>query len=165
MKHGHVNVNVVKVILKGSAGVGKTCLTHLLLDKPPPQERQSTGCAERSIRVIQVGKEGGQCNEISTNKFQKIIAEAVPVLYKELERRRRQRKRLEDVDKVLSNLQLEDEKKERRWLYGGGSGGSGSGARCRQAGASRPPYLGHLRQPARLTAAAAVACGDNFRRL
>ena len=74
MKHGHVNVNVVKVIVKGSAGVGKTCLTHLLLNKPPPQERQSTGCAERSIRVIRVGKEGGEWNEISTNEFQKIIA-------------------------------------------------------------------------------------------
>ena len=112
LKHGHVNVNVVKVIVKGSAGVGKTCLTHLLLDKPPPQKRQSTGCAERSIRVIRVGKEGGEWNEISTNEFQKIIAEAVPVLYKELERRRRQRKTLEDVDKVLSNLELEEGKKE-----------------------------------------------------
>ena len=112
MKHGHVNVNVVKVIVKGSAGVGKTCLTHLLLDKPPPQKRQSTGCAERSIRVIRVGKEGGEWNEISTNEFQKIIAEAVPVLYKELERSRRKRKTLEDVDKVLSNLKLEEEKKE-----------------------------------------------------
>ena len=112
MKHGHVNVNVVKVIVKGSAGVGKTCLTHLLLDKPPPQKRQSTGCAERSIRVIRVGKEGGEWNEISTNEFQKIIAEAVPVLYKELERRRRKRKRPEDVDKVLSNLELEEGKKE-----------------------------------------------------
>ena len=112
MKHGHVNVNVVKVIVKGSAGVGKTCLTHLLLDKPPPQERQSTGCAERSIRVIQVGKEGGEWNEISTNEFQKIIAEAVPVLYKELERRRRKRKRLADVDKVLPKLELEEEKME-----------------------------------------------------
>ena len=109
MKHGHVNVNVVKVIVKGSAGVGKTCLTHLLLDKPPPQERQSTGCAERSIRVIQVGKEGGEWNEISTNEFQKIIAEAVPVLYKELERRQRNIKirRL-----VLQNSKLEEEKKE-----------------------------------------------------
>ena len=106
MKHGHVNVKVVKVIVKGSAGVGKTCLTHLLLDKPPPQERQSTGCAERSIRVIRVGKEGGEWNEISTNEFQKIIAEAVPVFYKELETRR-QRKRL-----VLPNLELEEENKE-----------------------------------------------------
>ena len=112
MKHGHVNVNVVKVIVKGSAGVGKTCLTHLLLDKPPPQERQSTGCAERSIRVIRVGKEGGEWNEISTNEFQKIIAEAVPVLYKELERRRRKRKRPADVDEVLSNQELEEEKME-----------------------------------------------------
>ena len=112
MKHGHVNVNVVKVIVKGSAGVGKTCLTHLLLDKPSPQERQSTGCAERSIRVIRVGKEGGEWNEISTNEFQKIIAEAVPVLYKELEKTRRKRKRPADVDEVLPNQELEEEKME-----------------------------------------------------
>ena len=36
----------------------------------------------------------------------------MPVIYTELKRRPRQRKRLEDVDKVLSNLELEEEKKE-----------------------------------------------------
>ena len=57
-----------------------------------------------------MGKEGEEWNEISTNEFQKIIAEAVPVLYKELERKRRER--LEDEDKVHLNLESKEEKKE-----------------------------------------------------
>ena len=66
MKMGYVNVTLVKVIVEGPAGVGKTCLMYLLLSKSPPQERHSTGCAERAIRVTRVGKEGGEWNEIYT---------------------------------------------------------------------------------------------------
>ena len=84
MKDGYVNVSLVKVIVEGSAGVGKTCLLHLLLKRPPPQKRHSTGVAERAIRVIRVWKESGEWNEISTEEFQKMIAEIVPVLYQEL---------------------------------------------------------------------------------
>ena len=98
MKHGHVYVTLVKVIVEGPAGVGKTSLMHLLLNKPPPQDRHSTGCAERSIRVIRVGKEGGEWNEISAEEFEKMIAEAVPVLYRQL---RVKRQRTEGPDKVL----------------------------------------------------------------
>ena len=86
MKKGYVEVTLVKVIIEGPAGVGKTCLIYLLLGKSPPspEERRSTGCAERPIRVIRVGKEGEKWSEISTNEFQEIIAEAVPILCKEL---------------------------------------------------------------------------------
>ena len=86
----------MKVIVVGPAGVGKTCLIYLLLSKPPPDERHSTGCAERSIRVIRIGKEGEdkegedkegkkiKWSEIPTEEFMKMIAEAVPILYNEL---------------------------------------------------------------------------------
>ena len=77
-------MKLVKVIVVGPAGVGKTCLIYLLLGKDPPDERHSTGCAERSIRVIRVGKEGEDWNEISNKEFMKMIAEAVPILYSEL---------------------------------------------------------------------------------
>ena len=87
MKDGYVNVSLVKVIVEGSAGVGKTCLLNLLLKRPPPPERHSTGCAERAIRVIRVGKKRGKWNEISTEEFEKMIAEVVPVLYEELRAR------------------------------------------------------------------------------
>ena len=82
MKQGYVNVKLVKVVVVGPAGVGKTSLLYLLLSKdpPPPDTRTSTGCAERSIRVIRIS----QWSEISTKEFEEMIAEAVPVLCEEL---------------------------------------------------------------------------------
>ena len=106
MKKGYVNASLVKVIVEGSAGVGKTCLLHLLLKRPPPQERHSTSCAERAIRVIRVGKKTGKWNEISTKEFEKMIAEVVPVLYEEL-RARGQGKG--ETNKVVSESEMEVE--------------------------------------------------------
>ena len=87
MKEGYVVVKLVKVIVVGPAGVGKTCLIYLLLGKPPPDKRHSTGCAERSIRVIRIGKEGEEWSEVSKEDFQKIIAEAVPILCEDLKKK------------------------------------------------------------------------------
>ena len=84
MKQGYVVVTLVKVIVEGPAGVGKTCLICLLLEKPPPKARHSTGCAERAIRVIRVNKEGEEWNEIPAKEFEEMIAEAVPILYEDL---------------------------------------------------------------------------------
>ena len=148
MKQGYVNVTLVKVIVEGPAGVGKTCVMYLLLSKSPPKERHSTGCAERAIRVIRVGKEGGEWNEISTKEFQEMIAEAVPILYEEL---RAKGKGLKKLENVLSGLEVgeeegeeerggneEDEGREEREVSGGnevkveeraegeGDGGEGS---------------------------------------
>ena len=109
MKQGYVNVTLVKVIVEGPAGVGKTCVMYLLLSKSPPKERHSTGCAERAIRVIRVGKEGGEWNEISTKEFQEMIAEAVPILYEEL---RAKGKGLEELENVLSGLEVGEEEGE-----------------------------------------------------
>ena len=120
-----MNVTLVKVIVEGPAGVGKTCIMYLLLSKSPPQERHSTGCAERAIRVIRVGKEGEEWNEISTKEFQEMIAEAVPILYEE-------GKGLEELENVLSRLEVgegegeeeiggngKDEGREEREVSGG----------------------------------------------
>ena len=107
-----MNVTLVKVIVEGPAGVGKTCVMYLLLSKSPPKERHSTGCAERAIRVIRVGKEEGEWNEISTKEFQEMIAEAVPILYEEL---RANGKGLEELENVLSGLEVgEGEGEEER---------------------------------------------------
>ena len=100
-----MNVTLVKVIVEGPAGVGKTCVMYLLLSKSPPDKRHSTGCAERAIRVIRVGKEGREWNEIPTKEFQEMIAEAVPILYEEL---RAKGKGLEELENVLSGLVGED---------------------------------------------------------
>ena len=87
MKKGYVCVKLVKVIVEGSAGVGKTSLVYLLLSKNPPEERNSTSCAEQAIRVIRVGKEGEEWSEISTKEFQEMISEAIPILHNELKRK------------------------------------------------------------------------------
>ena len=84
MKQGYVVTALVKVLVVGPAGVGKTCLLYLLLSKDPLELRTSTGCAERAIQVIRIGQESGDWTEISPKEFQEIIAEAIPVLYKEL---------------------------------------------------------------------------------
>ena len=120
MKDGYVVVSLVKVIVEGPAGVGKTCLLNLLLKRPPPQDRHSTGCAERAIRVIRVGKERGEWNEISTEEFQKVIAEAVPVLYEEL-RVRGQGKE----ENVLSEMEVDREIEEGKVSGVGDDGTSG----------------------------------------
>ena len=103
MKKGYVNVTLVKVIIEGPAGVGKTCLMYLLLSKSPPspEQRRSTGCAERAVRVIRVGKEGEKWSEISEKDFQEMIAEAVPILYEELKDKG---KGIEELGNVLSGL-------------------------------------------------------------
>ena len=103
MKKGYVNVTLVKVIIEGPAGVGKTCLMYLLLSKSPPspEQRRSTGCAERAVRVIRVAKEGEKWSEISGKDFQKMIAEAVPILYQELKAKG---KGMDELAKVLSGL-------------------------------------------------------------
>ena len=84
MKEGFVVTTLVKVLVVGPAGVGKTSLLYLLLSKDPPDQRTSTGCAERAIRVIRIGKESGEWTEIPPKEFEEMIAEAVPVLYEEL---------------------------------------------------------------------------------
>ena len=104
MKKGYVYVTLVKVMVEGPAGVGKTCLVYLLLKKSPPQGRTSTGCAERAIRVVRVGKEGGEWSEISNKQFQEMIAEAIPILYQEL---KDEGKGMEDLAKVLFDLGME----------------------------------------------------------
>ena len=109
MKKGYVNVTLVKVIIEGPAGVGKTCLMYLLLSKSPPspEQRRSTACAERAVRVIRVAKEGEKWSEISGKDFQKMIAEAVPILYQELKAKG---KGMDELAKVLSGLgSVEDE--------------------------------------------------------
>ena len=106
MKEGYVVTTLVKVLVVGPAGVGKTCLLYLLLSKDPPDQRTSTGCAERSIRVIRIGKESGEWSEIPTKEFEEMIAEAVPVLYEELKAKG---KGMEDLTEVLCQVVDNDE--------------------------------------------------------
>ena len=85
MKYGFVNVSVVKVVIVGTAGVGKTCLYYLLLSKrpPKPEHRTSTECAQRPVRVMQVGGKDGKWEEVD---LKEVLAEAVPILCKRLKK-------------------------------------------------------------------------------
>ena len=109
MKQGYVEVTLVKVLVEGPAGVSKTSVIYLLLGKPPPEDRHSTGCAERAIRVIRIGKEGEEWNEISAKEFQEMIAEAVPILCEQLKAKG---KGMEELNRVLSSLEVGERKDE-----------------------------------------------------
>ena len=99
MKLGFVHVSLVKVTVVGPAGVGKMCLIYLLLSKSPPspEDRTSTGCAERPIHMIRVGKEGGKWSEITSKELREMIAKAVPILYKELKEKGMGMSKLVDI--------------------------------------------------------------------
>ena len=85
MKEGKIDVSVIKVIIVGTAGVGKTCVYCLLMGLPPPDKRTSTKLAERPVRVIQIisEKEGEKWEEAD---LKQMVAKAVPILCKRLKR-------------------------------------------------------------------------------
>ena len=56
MKEGVTTVAIVKVLLIGPPGSGKTCTKHLLLDLPPPSKRSSTPIATRVARAISMSR-------------------------------------------------------------------------------------------------------------
>ena len=80
MKQGHIEVSIIKCLLFGTAGVGKTCLLHLLLDMLPPPLRQSTACIEQAIRAICV-KYGidseGEWQKVDSNRLCDLLAGSV----------------------------------------------------------------------------------------
>ena len=52
MIKGYVEIAVIKCLVLGAAGVGKTHLKHLLLGMVPPALRVSTGLADNPVRAI-----------------------------------------------------------------------------------------------------------------
>ena len=88
MKHGHVSVNIVNMLVFGPAGTGKTNLKHLLTDKPPPLQRDSTPCMEKPVRIRPVSNTkfkttGRGWEEISQPKMLNLLAEIIAKLPKE----------------------------------------------------------------------------------
>eukprot|EP00731_Ephydatia_muelleri_P038873 Em0959g1a len=53
LKDGSVSAKVMKILIIGAAGVGKTHLFHLLLNQAPPEVRHSTPVMEKPVQVIQ----------------------------------------------------------------------------------------------------------------
>ena len=88
MKHGYVLVNIVNMLMFGPAGTGKTNLKHLLTDKPPPLQRDSTPCMEKPVRIRPVSNTkfkstGRGWEEMSQPKLRKLLAEIIAKLPKE----------------------------------------------------------------------------------
>ena len=54
MKTGHVRSHNTVALLVGSAGSGKTCSKHVILNEQPPKVRVSTAIAERPVKVMKV---------------------------------------------------------------------------------------------------------------
>ena len=52
MKRGHFELVVDKVVMYGIAGSGKTCSLHVLLGRPPPENRNSTPLMKRPVEVM-----------------------------------------------------------------------------------------------------------------
>ena len=58
MKNGYVDRKIIKCLIIGAAGVGKTTIKHLLLGKEPPEKRVSTPLMENPVRAVSISKAG-----------------------------------------------------------------------------------------------------------
>ena len=80
MKEGYIEVSIIKCLLFGTAGVGKICFLHLLLDMLPPHLRQSTACIKQAIRAICV-KYGidslGEWQKVDSDRLRDLLAGSV----------------------------------------------------------------------------------------
>ena len=80
MEQGYIEVCIIKCLLLGTAGVGKTSLLHLLLDMLPPPLRRSTACIEQAVRAICVKygiDSGGEWQKVDSDRLHDLLAGSV----------------------------------------------------------------------------------------
>ena len=86
MKKGSIKVYVLKVLVIGPPGSGKTCTKHLLLGLPPPRRRTSTPIATKAVRAISFhrlkadGSKIVHWEEMDNGKYLNFIAQEVKLL-------------------------------------------------------------------------------------
>ena len=91
MREGVTRVFIIKVLIIGAPGSGKTSLRYLLLGLPPPATRTSTPLATRAIRAISIhrvkadGSDGvSTWKELDDDTYLDFITEEVKVLDQDL---------------------------------------------------------------------------------
>ena len=75
LKVGYIECELFVAILVGPAGVGKTCLLHLLLGKKPPLFRSSTGVAESPVTIQIRAVSGSKIEVFLGGKWEEITSE------------------------------------------------------------------------------------------
>ena len=87
MRKGRVSVRIIKAVLIGAAGVGKTHLKFLLLGRNAPTLRISTPVAESPIRCVsgtRIQLLDGGWTVIHEEDLEEILATHIPVVCDEL---------------------------------------------------------------------------------
>ena len=78
LKGGFVSAHFTKILIIGSAGVGKTHLFHLLSNTPPPDVRQSTPVMKRPVQVIQTTlKSSSSLKSVTDQELYELLASTV----------------------------------------------------------------------------------------
>ena len=86
MREGRTKVQIIKALIVGPPGVGKTGIRHLLLGLPPPPSRTSTPLATRATRAISLyrikadGSGDVPWTELDDDTYLKYIAEEVKMI-------------------------------------------------------------------------------------
>ena len=77
--NGYVDRKIIKCLIIGAAGVGKTTIKHLLLGKEPPEKRVSTPLMEKPVRAVSISRagyhNGSWCTVESDEELMKMMAE------------------------------------------------------------------------------------------
>ena len=86
MREGRTKLLIIKALITGPSGVGKTGIRHLLLGLPPPPSRTSTPLATRATRAISFyrikadGSGDVTWTELDDDTYLKYIAEEVKMI-------------------------------------------------------------------------------------
>ena len=74
-------MHIIKCVISGIAGAGKTCLELLLLGKKPPKVRRSTKCAEpiRAVSGTRIQFFDGGWKVVSEKDLEEMIASYIPI--------------------------------------------------------------------------------------
>ena len=56
MQYGYIERKVVKCLIVGTAGVGKTSIKHRILNMELPKQRESTGVAEKPAVAVSLSR-------------------------------------------------------------------------------------------------------------